>query len=435
MPLLWVKGVVKSGDELAYHLMIRDYYICVRAFDDADLLALFMNNRDLSGLAYNDIWFLEISLDYWNYRDRFVSQEVFSLLEKEFTVQQEKGDSNVSPQNEIETSDDSEDECHSQYSVCDDYELRLSPISEHMLRSFSEDSLSSYIKIDLSYDAKGDLVDPVELVVVSDDLEFDPQKLCSNNVKELVLSADNGKMSFKSFFIYWMNQTLPYCKSRKGCWILYSFCQSCAYHGGHHQILIDGVYVRGYSVQNFDFRKFFQDWISLWWLVQFQEQKDDFDDADWLFLNNCVENFSRYYSKDGYCFSYDDSLSKARCSSIEVCYDISDDLNRREVTGFRRLLLQKCRLVILKPSSRISHELMCRMSWIHNAYLTRQAERDIYFWSKKQKEVSFSKEKWKMLMYLKEVLENHEELLAKVKGKKGICVFDCGSNEVNEFEN
>jgi len=90
MPLLWVKGVVKSGDELAYHLMIRDYYICVHAFDDADLLALFMNNRDLSGLAYNDIWFLEISLDYWNYRDRFVSQEVFSLLEKEFTVQQEK---------------------------------------------------------------------------------------------------------------------------------------------------------------------------------------------------------------------------------------------------------------------------------------------------------------------------------------------------------
>jgi len=439
MPLLWVQGVTDVRGGKIYYLFIEDAFVYIHAYNDFDLITLFMENEDLYALINGDMWFLELSIKCWNFRARFVSQEIFSLLEEKCMVDQEKIDDDVPDLIEAEVVEDSEDEYSGQSWIYDGYEIPVSPISEHMMGSFSKYSLSPLTEAKISYDEKGKLLNSIAEVKMGDNVAISILDLTSDEAKTSVVPLKNAKMSFKSFLVYWMRRTFPFCKSWKGYQILYAFCEGCAYNGNRDKILVDGIRVREYSAEGANFKGLLEDWISLWWLVLYREQKDDFDNSDWLFLNNCVENFSNYYSMDTYCFSYDMNLGKAKCCSIEVCDDISEALNRKEVTGFRRLLLQKCRLVILKASSDVSHELMRNASFsgmkFGHILLTRQARRDMDFWSKIQKEIPSKKEKWKMWMFLKGVLESYEELWTRLKDKNGICVFDCGLEEVNRFEN
>lgn len=318
MPLLWVQAVLNVKGGNIYHLMVEGNWVCLHAYDDVDLIKLFMEDQVLRDLIEDDFWFLELSLLFWNCRTRYVSQEVMdmifaacgdaekleeSLIPELIEVQEQK-----EPESDEEIDDNG-------FWNCDGYSIPGPTCSDAVLVDTLRSETMPLISPDLLYDENESCLNQFNFEMQGDDV----YPVFSKPYGEMIvreIPVEGNCMSFQMFFSFLTKKMLPLCRSWKGYQIIHAFCLNCTYNGQRDSILVEGLNVSEYSAKFIKFKDFLVDWISLWFLVMYQREKDDLDENDWIFLNNYVANFEAYYDvRKSYQFSFDKEKKGPRFAS------------------------------------------------------------------------------------------------------------------------
>jgi len=423
MSEMWLKNIDKTEDVDFYHFEIEGKKFVLEAYDDVDLLELFVDQDDLSDLIMGDHWHMEWCLEMYHIMEiRKENGDPFDLEVETIKLRKEKIEYSRLYDLQMENigSDplDGFDE-ESFFKMVEDGS-RLMKNSNKIDNFLEDDSIDYSEKIrDLKVSESLPHVDFCGVRSVPEDNEFfrahmitdlvdqslHPHQVADYVYHDHIIKYDNpveelGEEVFSGFigtprsdYIKWKREVNcpiqnnrmsvgPFVgylleKFRNKEWmysysvyeIMYLFSRIVTYDGKSKRFLVEGRELYGFDRDSIVFKDLFTDWVTYMWYMFFHRLEREWGETEITLINNIALNLGMYYdTKVKYTYKFDENLKKIEFS--QVLNRWFRDFSPKDVPlprAYKKFLKKKnARVLAIKVSSIASYKML--MEGFDNAY-------------------------------------------------------------------